>query len=112
MSKGNRETMTTTPSLHVLATTINEDEGRYLTEALADSMIVHTTSGTLAEVEPHILEQISILLPFIHPYLGRTELAAMPMLKLIATRSTRYDHIDLVAAQAPGIVIAHVPRRG
>jgi D-lactate dehydrogenase len=104
--------MTTTPSLHILATTMNEEEGRYLTQALADSAMLHITDGPLAEIEPQILAQTAILLPFIHPYIGRAELAAMPALKLIATRSTGYDHIDLAAAQERGIVVANVPGYG
>ena len=104
--------MTTTPSLHILATTMNEEEGRYLTQALADSAMLHITDGPLTAIEPQILAQTVILLPFIHPHIGRAELAAMPALKLIATRSTGYDHIDLAAAQKRGIVVANVPGYG
>lgn len=37
---------------------------------------------------------------------------AMPHLRLIVTRSTGYDHIDLVAAQERGIAVGNVPEYG
>lgn len=37
---------------------------------------------------------------------------SMPKLKLIATRSTGFDHIDLEAAQQRGITVVTVPRYG
>jgi D-lactate dehydrogenase len=39
-------------------------------------------------------------------------MARFPSLKLIATRSTGYDHIDLAAAKARGISVANVPFYG
>ncbi|MGQ9599856.1 MAG: 2-hydroxyacid dehydrogenase [Anaerolineae bacterium] len=39
-------------------------------------------------------------------------LEGCPRLKLIVTRSTGYDHIDLCAAQARGIVVCNVPDYG
>lgn len=39
-------------------------------------------------------------------------LAGCPRLKLIVTRSAGYDHIDLAAAQARGIVVCNVPDYG
>lgn len=39
-------------------------------------------------------------------------LAACPRLKLIVTRSAGYEHIDLAAAKARGIVVCHVPDYG
>ena len=43
---------------------------------------------------------------------NRELMDAMPKLKLIATRSTGFDHIDLVAAKEKGIVVVNVPRYG
>jgi D-lactate dehydrogenase len=51
-------------------------------------------------------------MPFIHQHIGYTEIERMPKLKLIATRSTGYDHIDLAAATQRGVAVANVPGYG
>ena len=43
---------------------------------------------------------------------GEAELARFPAVKLIATRSTGFDHIDLAAAAARGVAVANVPFYG
>ncbi|HZY66830.1 MAG TPA: hypothetical protein VFE21_13255 [Rubrobacteraceae bacterium] len=48
-------------------------------------------------------------MPFIYPAVGRGQMEAMPNLRLIATRSTGYDHVDLEAAAKREITVAHVP---
>lgn len=50
----------------------------------------------------------TVLCTFIESHIGETEMARFPALKLIATRSTGYDHIDLRAATARGIKVANV----
>lgn len=68
-------------------------------------------SGTLNE---H-LEEVSdceIVSVFIHSRLDEKLLARMPNLRLIVTRSTGYDHIDLQAAEARGITISNIPYYG
>src|SRR6266700_1825937 len=99
-------------AIKALATTINEEEGHYLTKALDQHLTLQVTSGSIDDVDPNDLAQIEILMPFIHPPLGRAQLDKMPQLKLIATRSTGYDHIDLAAAAERGIAVANVPGYG
>ena len=99
-------------AIKALATTINEEEGHYLTKALDQHLTLQVTSGSLDDVDSNDLAQIEILMPFIHPPLGRAQLDKMPQLKFIATRSTGYDHIDLTAAAERGIAVANVPGYG
>jgi D-lactate dehydrogenase len=99
-------------AIKALATTINEEEGRYLTKALDPLLTLQATAGSINDVNPDYLTQIEILMPFIHPHVGRTEIDKMPQLKLIATRSTGYDHINLAYATERGIVVANVPGYG
>jgi D-lactate dehydrogenase len=54
----------------------------------------------------------SVLCVFMESHIGDAEMARFPSLKLIATRSTGYDHIDLAAAKARGIAVANVPFYG
>lgn len=49
---------------------------------------------------------------FIHSEVNSEVLDALPSLKLIATRSTGFDHIDVQACTERGILVANVPRYG
>ena len=53
-----------------------------------------------------------VLCTFIESPIGETEMSRFPNLKLIATRSTGFDHIDLTAAKECGILVANVPSYG
>jgi len=50
--------------------------------------------------------------PFVNSRLDATALAHFPRLKLIATRSTGYDHIDLRYCAAHNITVSNVPDYG
>ncbi len=95
-----------------VATETEEAEGRYLSEALGDSFSVEASPGTLAEIPADELQGVEVLMPFIHSTVGREQMNAMPDLRLISTRSTGYDHIDLEAAAERGIAVANVPAYG
>lgn len=56
--------------------------------------------------------EVEILSPFIGSRVDRQALSALPGLRLIATRSTGFDHIDLAAARERGIVVCNVPVYG
>jgi len=60
---------------------------------------------TLAEIG----DDAEVLAPFINAKVAGDFLAAHPRLRLIATRSTATDHVDLPACQAHGVAVAHVP---
>lgn len=49
---------------------------------------------------------------FIYSRVGREVLEAMPRLRLVATRSTGFDHIDTGACGERGIRVSNVPRYG
>jgi len=55
---------------------------------------------------------VTIFSPFIHSVVNAVQLDRMPNLKLIATRSTGFDHIDLKECDRRGILIANVPHYG
>lgn len=98
--------------VNALATTVDEEDGRYLASMLDHNLSLQLTEGTLNDIAVDHLNQVEILIPFIHPYIGRAEIDAMPRLRLIATRSTGYDHIDLAYATERGISVANVPGYG
>ncbi|HYG75033.1 MAG TPA: NAD(P)-dependent oxidoreductase [Planctomycetota bacterium] len=59
-----------------------------------------------------LLAACDVLSPFIFSRVSKEVLASAAQLKLISTRSTGFDHIDLAAAKARGIQIANVPEYG
>lgn len=90
----------------------NEAEASYVKKALDPVLSLYTTPDVFSKHNDADLSQVEILIPFVHSFIGEAEIAAMPQLKLIATRSTGYDHIDLRAASAKGIVVENVPGYG
>ncbi|MGB3681782.1 MAG: NAD(P)-dependent oxidoreductase [Rubrobacteraceae bacterium] len=96
-----------------LATEMEASEKSYLSETLARDVSLKAIPGTSGEaVSRGLLDDVEILMPFIHSAVGREELEAMPNLRFIATRSTGYDHIDLEAAAERGIPVSNVPAYG
>lgn len=53
-----------------------------------------------------------IISPFIYSELDRRVLEMLPAVKLIATRSTGFDHIDIAYCGKRGIVVTNVPSYG
>jgi len=68
--------------------------------------------GSLSAFPDLADSEAEALCVFVDSKIGEAELSRFPALKLIATRSTGYDHIDLAAATARGIAIASVPFYG
>lgn len=98
-----------------LATETEEWEGEYLAEALRDELRVEAVRNTLPEAaaeRPDLFASVEVLMPFIHSAVDREAMEAMPNLRLIATRSTGYDHIDLDEARRREIAVANVPAYG
>ncbi len=95
-----------------LATEINEAEGQYLSAALGEHLDLTVTPQLLSAIDPEILSTVEILIPFIHSHIGAEEMHRMPALRLIATRSTGYEHISLTAAAEHGVSVANVPGYG
>jgi D-lactate dehydrogenase len=56
--------------------------------------------------------EAEVLSVFVNHPVNAAELDAYPKLKLIATRSTGFDHIDLAEAKKRGIAVASVPSYG
>lgn len=54
----------------------------------------------------------TVLCIFIESPIREADMARFPALKLIATRSTGFDHIDLAAAKARNITVVNVPFYG
>lgn len=53
-----------------------------------------------------------IICPFVYSQLDAGVLGKLPKLRLVATRSTGYDHIDVQYCRAHGILVCNVPTYG
>lgn len=72
----------------------------------------HHTSDTLhAETTMHAIDA-EVVSVFIHSRVDKKTIDKLPNLKLIVTRSTGYDHIDVAYATAKGITVSNVPSYG
>ena len=89
----------------------NDWELPYLKEKLPD----HETRfypGKIHESDLSASAEVEALSVFIYSKVSADVLARLPNLRLIATRSTGYDHIDLAACKERGIAVANVPSYG
>ncbi len=68
--------------------------------------------STLPLQEEELPEDVEILSVFIYSKLGKEEIERFPRLRLIATRSTGYDHIDVACARSKGVQVCNVPNYG
>ncbi|MFA5975795.1 MAG: hydroxyacid dehydrogenase [Elusimicrobiota bacterium] len=64
------------------------------------------------EINPSAWRDATVLSPFIYSHITAEIIKRCPRLKLIVTRSTGFDHIDLAASRKRGITMANVPFYG
>ena len=83
---------------------IKDWERDYLAARLPGHDLVFNGERLAPELAPPIAGCAAIS-PFIYSPVTAAIMAAMPALKLVATRSTGFDHVDLAAAAARGIAV-------
>ncbi|HZE86586.1 MAG TPA: NAD(P)-dependent oxidoreductase [Methylomirabilota bacterium] len=90
---------------------IEEWEKEQLKNIFTDAQVFFTKSKVQHETDIEVFTA-EVISTFIYSTLTRDALTKFPNLKLIATRSTGYDHIDLVYCQEKGITVVNVPSYG
>lgn len=70
------------------------------------------TSSALDAAQAARHGDLEVASTFIRSRLDRATLSQMPRLRLIATRSTGYDHIDLDYCRSAGVAVCNVPDYG
>src|ERR1035437_5355013 len=90
---------------------VKDWERTYLTERLPGDE-THFEAGSVPANPDARLADLDALSVFIYSHVTRKVLEALPKLKLIATRSTGFDHIDLDACRSRGIAVSNVPSYG
>lgn len=73
---------------------------------------VQTAEEKLSESNLKLAKDAEVISTFIYSTLTKEVLSQLPNLKFIATRSTGFDHIDLVFCKEKGIVVSNVPTYG
>ncbi len=61
-----------------------------------------------ADIPPHV----SILSTFVNSHVTAEQLDRLPEVRLLATRSTGFDHVDLEACSRRGVIVSNVPHYG
>ncbi len=77
-----------------------------------EGLEVHSFRGPLERQHLPQIADASVISVFIRSEVNRETLDALPNLELIATRSTGFDHVDLVACNERGILVCNVPYYG
>ena len=91
----------------------NGSEQFYLTQRLPEEKLHFRTAPlTTAEQAQEIADDAEIVSPFVRSRLGADVIANLPHLKMIATRSTGFDHIDVPEAMSRDIPVRNVPTYG
>ena len=92
---------------------ITDEQKQYLTDRLPNETIIfHSETLTTVEQAKHIAKDAEIISPFVHSKLTADVLAELPHLKMIATRSTGFDHINVPEAESRSIPVCNVPTYG
>ncbi len=90
---------------------IEDWEREYLKQRLIGHEL-HFYPGMLDESNTEAAEHAEVLSVFIYSVVDKPMLEKMPGLKLIVTRSTGFDHIDIEECKRRNIVVCNVPSYG
>lgn len=85
---------------------------RDLFEPLAAEHDVHFHEGPITPENAHEAAEAEVISPFIHSELATPTLSRLERLKLIATRSTGVDQIDMDHCREHDVAVANVPTYG
>jgi D-lactate dehydrogenase len=87
-------------------------EEKYLRGWVAGAHEVTAFRGVLEDKYLPQMAEAEVVSPFIYSKLTAERLAKLPKLKMIATRSTGFDHIDVAECTRRGIMVCNVPFYG
>jgi D-lactate dehydrogenase len=75
-------------------------------------LALRVSTAPLTGETSELAREAAIVSVFIHSRIDAALLDHLPALRLLTTRSTGFDHIDLAACRARGIVVCNVPTYG
>lgn len=90
---------------------VEDWEQIYLKKKLANFKL-RFFNQPIEEVDKKLLKNVSVISPFIYSKIGKNIFEDLAALKLVTTRSTGFDHIDVKAAELKKIKVCNVPFYG
>jgi D-lactate dehydrogenase len=90
---------------------LKPEEKKLISQRLKGHTVTYFTQS-LQEIPIKKFQNAEIISLFISSSVDGKTLSSLPRLKLIATRSTGFDHIDLKEASARKIIVTNVPSYG
>ena len=92
---------------------LDDRQQTYLSENLPNETLRFSPAPLTTGEQAHkIAHDAEIVSPFVHSHLSADVLGGLPHLKMIATRSTGFDHINVPAAESRSIPVCNVPTYG
>lgn len=88
------------------------DDEVYLKSRLGQEHELFFTKETLSRATLDLAKDCGCISVFIYSPVTEDLLQELPALRFIATRSTGFDHIDMIACKKHGINVANVPHYG
>jgi D-lactate dehydrogenase len=95
--------------MHVVIYEVDEPTKNYLGSRLPGHEVTYAEATAQDASSGMDAEVMSV---FVNSRIDASVLERFPSLKLIATRSTGFDHIDIAACQKRGVVVCNVPSYG
>ncbi len=96
-------------SMNVLFCEIEDTTKEYIEKHAGELTVAYAADKAQDVASSTTAEVLSV---FVNSRVDTAVLEKFPNLKLVVTRSTGFDHIDLAACQAKGIVVCNVPTYG
>jgi D-lactate dehydrogenase len=88
------------------------DDEVYLKNSLGQEHELFFTKETLCSATLYLARECECISVFIYSSVNEDILKQLPTLRFITTRSTGFDHIDMIACEKRGISVANVPHYG
>jgi D-lactate dehydrogenase len=88
------------------------DDEVYLKSRLGQEHELYFTKETLSRATLDLAKDCECISVFIYSPVTEDLLQELPALRFITTRSTGFDHIDMIACEKRGISVANVPHYG
>lgn len=98
--------------MHIAAFELEDWEEKYLREKLPKDVSLTCFDHSLKVENTESIKDVEGLVVFIYSNISKEIIDLLPNLKFITTMSTGFDHIDLEACKARGIIVSNVSGYG